>query len=362
MAFELPDFPWDALDPYRAKAAEHSGGLINLSVGSPVDDTPVFAQRALAQAANAPSYPLTAGSLELRNVIAQWWQRRRNTGVLSPDQVIPTIGSKEMVGLLPTLLGLGPTDSVVIPEIAYPTYAVGGFVAGVQVVPEDNPKLWPDNTRLVWLNSPGNPTGQVLSANHLSAAVKRARSLGAVIVNDECYGEMPWEVDVVPSILDQGVTSGDHTGILALYSTSKQSNAAGYRGAVMAGDEALIRRILQVRKHLGLIPPAPTQAALAALLSDDDHVAEQRERYRARREVLARALSHTDVRIDHSEAGLYLWVTRGENCWDTVSWCASLGILVTPGDFYGPGGAQHVRIALTASDQDIAEAAKRLGG
>ena len=362
MAFELPDFPWDSLDPYRATAKAHPGGLIDLSVGSPVDDTPEVAKDALRGAANAPNYPLTAGSPELRSVIAAWWERRRNTGPLTPEHVIPTIGSKEIVGLLPTLLGLGADDTIVIPEIAYPTYAVGAIVAGASVVATDDPSHWPDTTRLVWLNSPGNPTGQVWDVPHLKAAVQRARERGAVIVNDECYAEMPWDVDRVPSILDQAVTEGDHSGILALYSTSKQSNAAGYRGAVLAGDPALVDQLLQVRKHLGLIPPAPVQAALVAILSDDEHVALQRERYRARRGVLRDALSDTDFHLDHSEAGLYLWVTRGENCWDTVEWCAKRGVLVTPGDFYGEAGASHVRIALTATDEHIEEAAQRLRG
>jgi succinyldiaminopimelate transaminase len=360
MAFELPDFPWDSLDPYRATAKSHPGGLIDLSVGSPVDDTPELARDALRSAANAPSYPLTAGSLELRSVIASWWERRRNTGPLTPEQVIPTLGSKEMVGLLPTLLGLGSGDTIVIPEIAYPTYAVGAMVAGAELVVSDDPASWPQNTRLIWLNSPGNPTGNVLGVSRLREAVARARELGALIVNDECYAEMPWTVDRVPSILDREVTHGDHTGILALYSTSKQSNLAGYRAAVLAGDKNIVDQLLAVRKHLGLISPTPIQAALLRVLSDDHHVQLQRERYLARRKVLLGALESTDLVVDHSEAGLYLWVSRGENCWDTVSWCAELGILVTPGDFYGAKGAKHVRIALTASDKDIAEAARRL--
>lgn len=360
MALELPDFPWDSLQKYREHASQHHGGLIDLSVGSPVDATPAVATEALSATAQAPNYPLTAGTPELREAIASWWQRRRNTGPLAPHQVIPTIGSKEMVGLLPTLLGLGAKDVVVIPEVAYPTYAVGAMVASATYFASDNPASWPNNTRLVWLNSPGNPTGEVLGVPALRAAVQRARELGAVIVNDECYAEMPWEVDRVPSILDLEVTEGDHTGILALYSTSKQSNLAGYRAAVMAGDASLVDQILQVRKHLGLISPTPIQAALTAVLSEDHHVVEQRERYRARREVLLAALAGTDLVVEHSEAGLYLWVTRGENCWDTVEWCAQRGILVTPGEFYGPGGINHVRIALTATDQGIAEAARRL--
>ncbi len=360
MAFSLPDFPWDSLEPFKKQAAGHPDGLIDLSVGSPVDDTPVIAQNALSLAGNAPSYPLTAGTPELRAAIASWWERRRNTGPLESTQVIPTIGSKEMVGLLPTILGLRAGDVVVIPEIAYPTYAIGAHLIGATVVASDNPADWPANTALIWVNSPSNPTGSVTNTATLRVAVARARELGAVLASDECYAELPWALDSVPSLLDLEVTGSDLTGLLALYSTSKQSNLAGYRAAIMAGDASLIDRILQVRKHLGLIPPAPIQAALTAVLDDDDHVALQKERYRARRDVLLPAVLAAGFRVEHSEAGLYLWATRGESALETVEWCATRGILVTPGDFYGEAGGKHVRIALTATDDQIAEAAKRL--
>jgi succinyldiaminopimelate transaminase len=360
MAFSLPDFPWDSLEPFKKQSADHPEGLIDLSVGSPVDDTPVIAQEALSRGGNAPSYPLTAGTPELRAAIAGWWERRRNTGPLESAHVIPTIGSKEMVGLLPTILGLRPGDVVVIPEIAYPTYAIGAHLISATVVASDNPADWPANTALIWLNSPSNPTGSVTSIATLRLAVARARELGAVLASDECYAELPWAADTVPSLLDRDVTGGDLTGLLALYSTSKQSNLAGYRAGIMAGDAPLIDRILQVRKHLGLIPPAPIQAALAAVLGDDEHVARQKEHYRARRDVLLPAVLAAGFTVDHSEAGLYLWATRGEPALDTVKWFADRGVLVTPGYFYGEAGASHVRIALTASDDQIAKAAARL--
>jgi succinyldiaminopimelate transaminase len=279
---------------------------------------------------------------------------------LDHGNVIPTIGSKEMVGLLPTILGLRSGDVVVIPEIAYPTYAIGAHLIGATVVASDNPADWPANTALIWLNSPSNPTGSVAGIATLRAAVARARKLGAVLASDECYAELPWAADTVPSLLDRDVTGGDLTGILALYSTSKQSNLAGYRAGIMAGDSVLVDRILQVRKHLGLIPPAPIQSALTSVLGDDEHVAAQKERYRARRDVLLPAVLAAGFTVDHSEAGLYLWATRGEPALDTVKWCADRGVLVTPGYFYGEAGASHVRIALTASDDQIAKAAARL--
>ena len=283
--------------------------------------------------------------------MAAWWERRRNTGPLSALEVMPSIGSKEMVGLLPTLLGIKLTDVVVIPEIAYPTYAIGAHVVGAQVVASDDPTQWPEGTKLIWLNSPGNPTGQVLDVAYLREALSVARKLGAVIVSDECYAELGWEGVRVPSLLDHDVTQGDCSGALSLYSTSKQSNLAGYRAALVAGDEALIQDLLLARKHLGLIVPAPIQAALTAVLADEGHVAIQKERYRARRELVSDALLEAGFRIEHSDAGLYLWASRNEDCWDTVKWCAERGVLVTPGSFYGEVGSTFVRVALTVSDQ-----------
>jgi succinyldiaminopimelate transaminase len=369
VTIELPDFPWDSLAPFAARAREHADGIVDLSVGSPVDASPHLVREALVAATDAHAYPQTMGTPELRAAIAAWYARRRGVDGLTTDAVLPTIGSKELVGLLPLLLGLGPGDTVVYPRTAYPTYAVGSVVARTAGVATDSPDDWPESTRLVWLNSPGNPTGAVLGVAALRAAVARARELGAVLVNDECYAELGWQPERwgvgdgderVPSILDPRVTDGDHTGLLSVYSLSKQSNLAGYRAAFLAGDAAIVRQLLEVRKHVGLIPPAPVQAAMIAALGDDTHVAEQRERYRARRTVLRAALESAGFRIDHSEAGLYLWATRGEPALDTIALLAEHGILAAPGTFYEGESSQHVRLALTATDARIGAAAARL--
>lgn len=359
-ALQLPDFPWDSLARFAARAREHVDGIVDLSVGSPVDPTPAIVREALVAATDAHAYPTTSGTLALREAIVEWYTRRRGVTGLSTDAVLPTIGSKELVALLPLLLGLGPGDTVVYPRTAYPTYAVGAAIARTTGVAADDPQAWPATTRLVWLNSPGNPTGAVLGVDALRAAVVRARELDAVIVNDECYAELGWQPERVPSILDPRVIDGGATGVLSVYSLSKQSNLAGYRAAFVAGDEALVRRVLEVRKHAGLIPPAPVQAAMIAALGDERHVAEQRERYRARREVLASAMRAAAFRIDHSEAGLYLWATRHEPALTTIGALAEVGILAAPGTFYEGDGSQHVRLALTASDERIAAAAHRL--
>lgn len=361
---DLADYPWDAVAPYAARAKEHPGGIVDLSIGSPVDPTPEVVRAALAGATDAPAYPQTVGTPALREAIAEWFARRRGVPGLTPQHVLPTIGSKELVALLPTLLDLGPGDIVVHPRAAYPTYEVGARVAGASPVASDDPGEWPVGTRLVWLNSPGNPDGRVWDAASLRAARVRARELGAVLAGDECYAELgwdaPWDAEPIPSVLDPRVTEGDLTGILSVYSLSKQSNLAGYRAAFVAGDPALVERLTTARKHLGLMLPRPVQAAMAAALHDDAHVAEQKERYRRRRAVLKPAVEAAGFRIDRSEAGLYLWATEGRDAWESLGSLADLGILAGPGVFYGPHFPQHVRLSLTASDERIAAAAERL--
>jgi succinyldiaminopimelate transaminase len=336
--------------------------VVDLSIGTPVDDTPTVLTEALAAAGNAPGYPTALGTPELRTAAAGWLARRLGVQVADPHgadpSVIPTVGSKELVALLPTLLGLRD-GTVVIPEVAYPTYEVGAVLAGLGVRRSDGP---PDDAAgivLVWLNSPGNPHGRVLTDDELRAWAAWGRRHGVPVVADECYVTLGWDVEP-RSLLHPAVAGEDHTGLLAVHSLSKQSTAAGYRAGLLSGDPALVRRIWEVRRHLGLLVPGPVQAAMAAALDDDAHVVAQRERYRSRRGRLAAAVRAAGCRIDHSEAGLYLWVTRGEDCWATIDWLAGLGIVAAPGTFYGPAGAQHVRLALTATDERIDAAVVRL--
>ncbi|WP_460363645.1 succinyldiaminopimelate transaminase, partial [Actinocorallia lasiicapitis] len=278
-----------------------------------------------------------------------------------PAAVLPAIGTKELVAWLPLLLGAGPGDTVVFPELAYPTYDIGARIAGARGVATDGLlKLGPETPKIVWLNSPSNPTGKVLPAAHLRKVVAWARERGVVVVSDECYIELVWEGPEPVSILHPDVCGGSHEGLLAIHSLSKRSNMAGYRAGFVTGDLTLIKRLLELRKHAGMIVPAPVQAAMAAAYTDDQHVKEQHARYAARRAVLKPALEAHGFRIDHSEASLYLWSTRDEPCWETVAHLAELGILVAPGDFYGTAGSRHVRIALTATDERIAAAAARL--
>lgn len=358
----LPPFPWDTLAGARDRARQHPEGFIDLTVGSPVDPAPEVARAALTAAADAHGYPQVIGTPHLREAMQGYlrdrWRVRAEVGVL------PLLGTKEFVASLPNHLGVGAGEVVVHPEIAYPTYAVGAQLVRADPVACDDPHRLTDlldgrPVRVVWLNSPANPHGAVLDVAQLRAWVQWCRAHGAVLASDECYGEFGWQADPV-SVLDPAVCDGDVAGLLALFSESKRSNMAGYRAGFVAGDPALVHELIEIRRHAGMMPPAPVQAAMAATLTSTDHVREQRARYQARRDQLQAALLNAGWRIDHSEGGLYLWVTRGDfrSAREIVAHFAELGILVAPGDFYG--NQTHVRVTLTASDADIAAAAGRL--
>ncbi|MGA4839789.1 bifunctional succinyldiaminopimelate transaminase/glutamate-prephenate aminotransferase [Streptomyces sp. G45] len=356
----LPTFPWDKLEPYKATAAAHPDGIVDLSVGTPVDPVPEVIQKALVAAADSPGYPTVWGTPELRDALTGWCERRLGARGVTHRNVLPIVGSKELVAWLPTQLGLGPGDRVAYPRLAYPTYEVGARLARADHVTYDDPtELDPAGLKLLWLNSPSNPTGRVLSKDELTRAVAWAREHGVLVASDECYLELGWEADPT-SVLHPDVCGGSYDGVVAVHSLSKRSNLAGYRAAFLAGDAAVLGELLQIRKHGGMMTSAPTQAAVVAALGDDAHVREQRERYAARRAVLREALVGHGFRIEHSEASLYLWATRDESCWDTVAHLATLGILVAPGDFYGEAGRDFVRVALTATDERVRAAATRL--
>ncbi len=316
-------------------------------------------QDALRAAADAPGYPLTVGTPDLRDALVGWSRRRLGADV-DARHVVPSIGSKELVALLPSLLGLEPGSQVLLPRLAYPTYDAGARLAGCAPVPVDDPTAHdPSQVSLVWVNSPSNPTGEVLAPERLRAVVDWARAHDVLVASDECYLELGWDAEPV-SVLHPSVSGGSTDGVLALHSLSKRSNLAGYRSGFAVGDASAVAALVEARKHIGLLVPAPVQAATVAALGDDEHVAQQRARYAARREVLLPAVRAAGFAVEHSGAGLYLWVTRGEGCWETVAALAAVGVLVAPGEFYGADGAQHVRLALTASDERVAAAAERL--
>nr|WP_281363829.1 succinyldiaminopimelate transaminase [Nocardioides daedukensis] len=358
----MPDFPWDHLVPFADRARAHVDGIVDLSVGTPVDPTPAVAQEALTAAADNPGYPVTIGKVETRQAALDWMERRLGVRGLGLDAVLPVIGSKELIASLALHLGVGARDLVVHPRLAYPTYEVGAALAGARSLAADSlTSIGPEVPKILWINSPSNPTGKVLPIDHLKKVVDWCRDRGTILVSDECYIEMAWDAEKQPiSVLHPDVCGGSSEGILTVHSLSKRSNLAGYRCAFVAGDPALVGELLAVRKNLGLQMPGPQQIAMVAALDDDEHVAQQHARYAARRAKLREALERNGFRIDDSEGSLYLWATREEDCWKTVSDLADLGILVAPGAFYGAAGHQHVRVAFTATDERVDAALSRL--
>jgi succinyldiaminopimelate transaminase len=361
LAARLPAFTWDRIAPLGEKAGLHPDGAVDLSIGTPVDPVPDVIRDALAAASNAPGYPATWGTAALRTAAAGWLARSVSVSV-SPDDVLPVIGTKEFIAGLPAMLGLGPGDVMVYPELAYPTYDIGARLAGATAVASDGlVTAGPSRVRLVWVNSPSNPTGRVLPASHLRKVVEWARERGAVVASDECYITLGWDAAPV-SVLHPSVCGGSFDGVLSVHSLSKRSNLAGYRAGFVTGDPTLVASLLAIRKQAGMMVPTPVQAAMAAALSDDAHAFAQRRRYEARRDALRAAFTAAGWSVDHSEAGLYLWLTHpAHDGWSAAEFLAAdCGILVTPGSIYGPGGARHIRVALTATDERVAAAAARL--
>ncbi|TCO26343.1 succinyldiaminopimelate aminotransferase [Kribbella steppae] len=357
----LPDFPWDKLAPYKQKAAAHPDGIVDLSIGSPVDPVPDLIKRALSDAAEAPAYPTTIGTSAVRQAAVDWLARRLDVPGVDPQTgVLPVIGTKELIMMLPTLLGIGAGDTVLIPDLAYPTYEAGAALARAASVPVADPTAYDGPVRVAYLNSPRNPSGEITSPADLRRAVEWARANDVLLVSDECYAEFGWDSRPV-SVLHPDVCGGSFDNLLAVHSLSKRSNLAGYRGGFVAGDETVVTELLAVRKHAGLMVPSPIQAAMAAGFSDDAHVDEQRERYLRRRSVLRDALTDAGWVITLSNGGLYLWAEHPDfDSYGSVGALADRGILVAPGAFYGTAGERHIRVALTGTDERVDAAVKRL--
>lgn len=376
-AYSSP-YDWSRIAPYKTKAAQVPGGIVDLSVGSPVDPVPQSVREALAVASdakNAHGYPVTAGSGDLRDAIFEWFRAVRGVDLQSINaDVVPTVGSKEAVALMASLLHLGEGDVVVQPKVSYPTYEIGTQLAGASVLKVDDVSdvdSWchVPGVKAVWVNSPCNPTGGVLSGGWLSDIVAAARRIGAVVLSDECYALMCWSsnsrdfhVDgagagastpvslaTSPCALNTAVCDGTADRILVLYSLSKQSNMAGYRTAFIAGDAGLVREMSAYRKQIGQIIPGPVQSAMAAGLRDFDAAKTQWTRYRRRLKTLVGALRSAGYDARMPQGALYVWVrAKSGDCWRDMDDLAALGIIASSGEFYG--APECLRFSATASD------------
>jgi succinyldiaminopimelate transaminase len=363
--FVPPPYPYDRLDRLKPAAEAHDGGLIDLSIGTPCDPPPAAVVRALARSGAERGYPPSIGSPELRAAAQRWMSRRFDVDVPA-GQIGACIGTKEFVGTLPQWLQLRTParDTVLYPAVAYPTYEMGAILAGCRAVPVpvapsggiDLGAIADDDAEralCLWVNSPSNPTGAL---DDLSAAAAWGRAHGVPVFSDECYVEFTWD-GPKRTILTEGLD-----GVVAVHSLSKRSNLAGVRVGFYAGDADLVTYLQEVRKHVGMMVPGPAQAAGVAALDDDRHVGVQRGRYRRRLERMAAALSAwAEIDVPLPGGGFYLWFDAGDGWVFTERLAKDGGVLVSPGEFYGPTVTQYVRVAVVQPDDRIDLVVERLG-
>ncbi|MEN9504993.1 MAG: LL-diaminopimelate aminotransferase [Actinomycetota bacterium] len=363
--FVPPPYPYDRLDRLAAVCAEHEGGAVDLSIGTPCDPPPQAVVAALSSSNSERGYPPSIGTLDLRRSICGWLDRRFGIDV-GPDDVAACVGTKEFVASTPHYLRLRTPsrDTVLYPAVAYPTYEMGAILANcrpVAVPSRPDGRLDLDaidpadaaRALLLWVNSPSNPTGAL---DDLDAAAAWGRSHGVPVFSDECYVEFTWD-GRRRTILESGVD-----GVVAVHSLSKRSNLAGLRVGFYVGDRDLVTYLKEVRKHVGMLVPGPAQAAAVAALADDDHVTLQRDRYLRRLDRTARVLSAwSGIEISRPQGGFYLWFDAVDGWAFAERLAREGGALVSPGDFYGAGGANNVRVAVVQPDERLDLMAQRLG-
>jgi succinyldiaminopimelate transaminase len=356
--FSPPPYPYDRLEPAKAAASAHEGGLVDLSIGTPYDPPPAEVVAALASSGAERGYPASIGSKRFREAAAGWMGRRFGVEV-GLDNVAACVGTKELVANVVGWLRLRTPDrdTVLCPSVAYPTYEMGAILAGCRPLAVDDLAAVSEyaarRALCLWVNSPANPTGALAD---LGAAAAWGRSHGVPVLSDECYAEFTW--DGLPhTILEHGLD-----GVLALHSLSKRSNLAGLRVGFYAGDPALVHYLAEVRKHAGFMVPGPVQAAAVVALDDDVHVDEQRERYLERLWFFADVLRAEGAKVDLPGGSFYLWAEApGGDAWGfTDDLAARGGVLVSPGDLYGPNGADHVRVAMVQPMDRLQLVADRL--
>ena len=374
--FRPPPYPYERLNPLRDIAQGLEAGMVDLSVGSPCDPPSPAVLAALASADEGGAtrgYPSSAGSRSARAAAAEWMSRRLGVSV-SPGGLALCIGTKELVAGLPSWLHLrDPSrDTVLYPALSYPTYEMGARLGGLRAVPvpvDQNfrLRLTPDavseadaqRALVLWVNSPGNPAGAL---DDLAAAAAWGRERGALVASDECYAELTWN-GPPRTILGQGGGTDGLDGVLAVHSLSKRSNLAGLRFGWYAGDPEVVQFLREVRQHAGFMVPGAAQRAGAAALADQQHADAQRERYRERLARLRQILALAGVEAPLPEGGIYLWAPAPDgDAWGLAGRLAAQGgLIVSPGEFYGPAGAGYVRVAAVAPMERLELVASRLG-
>ncbi|WP_420608829.1 aminotransferase class I/II-fold pyridoxal phosphate-dependent enzyme [Candidatus Poriferisodalis sp.] len=372
-----PPYPYDRLDELKPLADRHDGGLVDLSIGTPVDPPTPAVLAALGGSDSERGYPPSIGTPELREAAAHWCAERLGVQVDSGTEVAATIGSKEFVAGLPHWLRLRTPerDTVLFPEVSYPSYAMGAELAGCRAVPVPADEHWSiqldaisdadaERALVLWVNTPGNPAGGL---DDLDAAARWGRERDVPVFSDECYAEFTWDGPPRTILTQAGVDTAAVVratvdGVVAVHSLSKRSNLAGVRVGFYAGDPELVHYLREVRKHAGFMVPGPAQAAAVAALADQVHVAEQRERYRNRLERLARIVGRFGPEPALPRGGFYLWATAPDgDAWAfTRTLLTEVGILVSPGEFYGSAAADRVRVAAVLTDDALDMVESRL--
>jgi succinyldiaminopimelate transaminase len=367
----MASYPFLRLIEAKRAAAARGIDVIDFGVGEPREETPAFIPRALARALEdepISTYPTADGLPELRAAIASWTQRRFGAALDPDTEVIPTQGSKEAIFHLPQVVA-GRGDHVAVTTPGYPVPARGALFAGAQVVevPLDPARGWQpdldaadwDGVALLWLNFPNNPTAATASLELYEQAAALARRHDFVLAVDEAYSELWFEGEPPISALQMA----DRTNVIVFNTLSKRSSMPGYRSGFAAGDPQIVAALKRYRPNVGVAPQTFIQRAAAVAWADEDHVAEVRERYRAKRDALLPALLDAGLEPSGGDASFFLWlrVPGGE---DAEAYALRLldehGIVIAPGPYFGPGGEGHVRIALVPTPADCRRAADLL--
>jgi succinyldiaminopimelate transaminase len=354
-------YPFEALDRRKAEALAAGRDLIDFGVGDPREVTAPFIRDALTAAIEPiSSYPRAAGLPELREAIAGWVERRFAVTLHPATDILPVLGSKEIVFSLAQAV-LDPAagkDLVVVTAPGYTVPERGARFAGAEVrrvaLSEERgflPDLdaideatW-ERAAILWLNYPNNPTGAVAPLAFLRAAAERCRAHDVLLASDEAYSELWFDGGPTASALQ----TGDLTNVLAINTLSKRSSMTGYRSGFAAGDPALIAALKALRPSVGVTPQEFVQRASVAAWSDEAHVEVNRSRYAAKRALFLALFSRRGIHVAASAATFYLWV-KVPGGGASLDWALSLldrgGLIVAPGSFFGPEGEGYVRIAL----------------
>jgi succinyldiaminopimelate transaminase len=360
---DLAQYPFARLDDWRAEVRARGLEPIDFGLGDPREVTPAFIREALlASVDEVSSYPRAAGLPELRTAVAGWIERRFGVGVDPGTEIVPTLGSKEAIYSF-AQIALGEKRAVAIPEPAYPVYERGALFGGGSVVTvplrEDAgwlPDLdafdaW-DEIALFWVCYPNNPTGAVASLETYEELAERARTHGFLLCSDEAYSELWFDEPPVSAL-----QVADRTRVVVFNTLSKRSSMTGYRSGFVCAPPEVCDALRSFRPTVGTAPQEFVQRASVAAWSDDAHVADVRELYRRKREIVLPALEAGGLRLAGSAATFYLWLDVGGASEPFARRLLEHGIVCAPGSFFGPAGEGYVRFALVPTEAECERAA-----